>query len=69
MKTNSILKEALTLSPAERAYIIDTLIATLDQPDRDIDKLWEREAEDRIEAYDQEKIKAISLDSILAKYR
>lgn len=64
-----ILKEALMLSPSEKAQLIDKLISTLDKSDKEIDVLWSKEAEDRIDAYDQGKIKAISLENILKKYR
>jgi len=66
--TDNIFKEALELSPSEKAQLIDKLIATLDKPDKKIDELWAKEAEDRIDAYDQGKIKAISLEKILQKY-
>jgi len=67
--TDSILKEALTLSPSEKAQLIDKLLSILDKPDKEIDELWAREAEDRIDAYDQRKIKAISLEKVLQKYK
>ena len=67
--TDNILKEALTLSPSEKAQLIDKLISTLDKSDKELDELWAREAEDRIDAYDQGKIKAISLENVLQKYR
>ena len=67
--TDNILKEALTLKPSEKAKLIDKLISSLDKSDKEIDELWAREAEDRIDAYDQGKIKAISLEKVLQKYR
>ena len=67
--TDNIFKEALTLSPSEKAQLIDKLISTLDKPDREIDELWAKEAEDRIDAYNQGKIKSISLEKVLQKYR
>jgi len=67
--TDLIFKEALTLSPSEKAQLIDKLISTLDKSDKELDELWGREAEDRIDAYDQGKIKAISLENVLQKYR
>ena len=67
--TENILKEALTLSPSEKAQLIDKLISTLDKSDKEIDELWAKEAEDRIEAYDQGRIKAISLEKVLQEYR
>lgn len=67
--TDNILKEALTLKPSEKAQLIDKLISSLDKSDKEIDELWALEAENRIDAYDQEKIKAISLEKVLQKYR
>ena len=69
MTTDSILKEALTLKPSEKAQLIDKLISTLDKPDSEIDALWSKEAEDRIDAYDHGKIKVVSLEDVLQKYR
>ena len=67
--TDNILKEALTLKPSEKAQLIDKLISSLDKPDKEIDALWAKEAEDRVDAYDQGKIKAIALEKVLRKYR
>jgi len=64
--TDNIFKEAL---PSEKAQLIDKLISSLDKSDKEIDELWAKEAEDRIDAYDQGKLKAISLEKILQKYR
>ena len=67
--TNQVFNEALTLMPSERAELIDKLLVSLDKPDHEIEKQWAKEAEDRIDAYDQGKIKAISLEDVLKKYR
>ena len=67
--TESILKEALTLKPSDKAQLIDKLISSLDKPDKEIDELWAKEAEDRIDAYDQGNIKVVSLEKVLQKYR
>ncbi len=67
--TDNILKEALTLKPSQKADLIDKLLSSLDKPDTEIDKLWAKEAEDRIDAYDQGKIKAITLEKVLEKYK
>ncbi len=66
---NEILKDALNLRPAEKAELIDKLLSSLDNPDKEIDTLWAKEAEARIEAYDQGKIKALTLKEVLEKYR
>jgi putative addiction module component (TIGR02574 family) len=67
--TDNIIIEALTLRPSEKAQLIDMLISSLDKPDKEIDKLWAKEVEDRIDAYDQGKLKAISLEKVLQKYK
>lgn len=67
--TDNIFKEASVLSAFEKARLIDKLIATLDEPDKEIDELWAKEAENRIEAYERGKIKAVSLEEVLQKYR
>jgi putative addiction module component (TIGR02574 family) len=67
--TDNVFKEASTLRPFEKAQLIDKLLSSLDKPDKEIDELWAKEAEDRIDAYDQGKIKAISLEKVLQKYK
>lgn len=67
--TNDIFKEALALRPSQKAELVNKLLSSLDQSDHDMDKLWAKEAESRIDAYDQGKIKAVSLEKVLEKYR
>ncbi|MFB3884705.1 MAG: addiction module protein [Thermodesulfobacteriota bacterium] len=67
--TTKILKEALTLKPAEKAELIDRLLSSLDKPDAEIDELWAKEAESRIDAYERGEIKAVGLDKVLEKYK
>ncbi len=65
MKMKEILSEALELPPIERASLVEQIILSFQLPDRDlIDQLWANEAEDRIKAYDQNKIKAINADEV-----
>lgn len=64
-----ILKEAIQLEPTEKIKLVDQLITSLDKPDKDIDKLWAEEAESRLDAYKQGKIKAVSLEEVLSKYK
>jgi putative addiction module component (TIGR02574 family) len=67
--SKEILKEALNLTPTEKAELIDKLLTSLDKPDKELDDLWAGEAEDRIDAYDQGKIKALSIQEVLEKYK
>ena len=63
-----ILKDALNLKPAEKAELIDKLLSSLDKPDRELDELWAKEAESRIDAYEQGKIKSLTIKEVLEKY-
>jgi len=67
--TKEILKEALSLSPNEKAELVDELLVSLDYPDPDIEKVWAEEVEKRIDAIDQGKSKTISLEEVLKKYK
>jgi putative addiction module component (TIGR02574 family) len=66
---NKVLKEALMLKPAEKAELIDKLLSSLDKPDAELDDLWAREAENRIDAYEVGAIKAVTLEKVLERYK
>ncbi len=68
-KAEHILKEALELSSSERASLVNSLISSLDTPDKMIDTIWKNEIEDRIAAYKTGKMETISVEEVLRKYR
>ena len=52
-----VLKDALDLPPTDRAELVEQLLQSFDFPDREqVDALWAKEAEDRIDAYDKGQI-------------
>jgi len=67
--SKQILKEALNLPPTEKAELIDKLLSSLEKPNKKLDELWAAEAEDRIDAYEQGKIKALGIQEVLEKYK
>ena len=72
MSTNSeqILKEALALGPQERAELVEQLLATFQSPpDTDLDELWAREAEERLDAYDRGELKAVPAEEVFERIR
>lgn len=69
INAQQILKEVLTLPLKDRATLVDDILASLDQPDERVDSLWRKEVDDRIAAYRAGKIRAITLDEVLSKYR
>ena len=64
-----ILKEAISLRPLDQAKLVDQLIAVLDAPDPELDKLWADEAESRLDAFRRGKLKSIALEDVLSKYK
>lgn len=66
--TQQILKEALSLPVRDRAMLVDDILASLDQPDEKIDRLWRTEVDDRVAAYRAGKIRAVPLEAILSKH-
>jgi putative addiction module component (TIGR02574 family) len=57
------------MRPEQKAELIDKALASMDMPDKKNDALWAREVENRIDAYEQGKIKAVPLEKVLEKYR
>ena len=55
-----ILQSALALPDVERATIVESLLATLVQPDAVIDARWAEEAEERLAAIDAGRMKGDS---------
>ncbi len=66
---NTILNQALELNSNERATVVESLLFSLDRPDPKIDKIWAKESDDRVEAFNKGLIKKISQEKVFAKYR
>lgn len=67
-QTQQVLEKAIHLPPVERAELVEQILSSFDRPSRDeIDALWAKEAEDRIDAYDQGKIKAIPVSQVFER--
>ena len=68
VEAKKVLKGALTLPPVERAELVEQILSSFEFPSRgDIDALWEKEAEARINAYDQKTIKATPASKVFEK--
>ncbi len=63
--TQSILKQALTLNPVDRAELIDALFHSFDQRNSTSnDALWTSESEARLDAYNAGKIAADTVEAV-----
>ncbi len=67
MSTKEILEKALRLKPEEKFTIIEGLIRSLDEPDKEIDALWAEEAEKRLKAYREGRLEGISMEELFDK--
>lgn len=66
---NTILDQALELSPLERADVAERLLFSLDSPDSEMDNLWAKEADMRVEAYEKGNLEIVSAEEVFAKHR
>ena len=64
MSNSEILEEALKLRPEERFLVVEGLLRSLDSPDAAIDEVWAEEAEKRLRAYREGRMKAIAMEEI-----
>jgi len=64
MSANDILKQAINLKPQERYILIENLIASLNEPDKDIEKLWIEESQKRLKDYNEGNLETVSYDEV-----
>lgn len=64
MSNIEILEQALKLRPDEKFVIVEGLLKSLDAPDGKIDEIWAAEAEKRLSAYRNGKLKAIPMEEV-----
>lgn len=67
LSRDSFINQALKLTLEERFLIIETLIQSLDRPDKNIDAIWADEAEKRLKAYREGKLKGIPIEDVLGQ--
>jgi putative addiction module component (TIGR02574 family) len=64
MSSKKILEQAMALKPDERFMIVESLLKSLDEPDRKIDEIWAEEAEKRLKAYRDGSLEGIPMEDI-----
>jgi len=67
MDSKNIIQSALTLSPTERVFIIETLSQSLSEPDKNIEVFWKEEVEKRYKEYMKGKAKTIQYEKVMKK--
>jgi hypothetical protein len=68
-KAKTLSERARELPPAERLRVVDDILSSLDETDGALDRLWAREAEDRLSAWRRGDIPDVSLEDVLRDFR
>ena len=68
-ETKVLSRKAQALSPNDRIALVEEVLESLDRPDPAIERLWAKEAADRLAAYRRGELSAKELSDIAAKYR
>jgi len=63
----SLLRKALLLKPQDRSLLIDGLMRSLDEPNREIDAIWAEEAEKRLRAHSEGKTVGVSYEEVFGE--
>jgi putative addiction module component (TIGR02574 family) len=67
-RSKEVLTEALNLPPVDRAELVEEILSSFDFPARrEIDALWAREAEDRLDAYERGELGTIPATEVFDK--
>lgn len=59
-----ILEKALHLKPVEKLHLIESLMQSLNEPDKKIEKIWAEESEKRYAALIKGNVKTIPLGEV-----
>ena len=67
--TEEIAKKIEELPDTDKAMLVDMILAKLYQPDMELDKIWAEEAAKRWAVYKEGRLKSLSYDEVMARYR
>jgi len=67
VRTKEILEQALKLKIEDRFVLVEGLIKSLDEPDKELDEIWAEEAENRLRAYREGRLTGIQMEKIFTE--
>jgi hypothetical protein len=68
-ETRTLSRKAQALRPQDRVELVEEILDSLDAPDPAVERLWIKEAADRLAAFRRGELSARALSDIAAKYR
>lgn len=57
------------LPDIEKLRLVDTILAELDRPDVEIDRVWAEEARKRWAAYQEGRVSTVPYETVMARHR
>ncbi len=67
MSNKEIIESALKLSPQEKLLIVDSILRSLDEPDKEIEDIWLQESERRLKLFREGKLKGIQFEQLISE--
>jgi len=67
--TEKLASEIQSLTDMEKLHLVDTILADLDRPDPELDRIWAEESRKRWTAYKEGRIPSVSYQDVMDKYR
>ena len=67
MDKKELIAGAVELPPAERFAVIDELLHSRDRIDPELNRIWIKEAERRLQAYREGKVKGIPASDVIGE--
>lgn len=67
--TEKLASEIRSLPDVEKLRLVDAILADLDKPDPEIDRIWAEEARKRWAAYKAGRIPTVSYQEVMDRHR
>ncbi|MBT3261050.1 addiction module protein [bacterium] len=68
MVTKELKQKTLNLKPVDKIHLVEIILDSLNKPDKEIEKAWIKESEERYVAYKKGEIKAVGYDTVKKKF-
>ena len=68
-KAEKVASEIRNLTDVEKLRLVDAILADLDKPDPELDRIWAEEARKRWIAYKTGRASSVSYQEVMDKYR
>ena len=66
---DKLTEEIRVLPDTEKLQLVDAILADLDKPDAEIDRIWAEEARKRWAAYKAGRASTVSYETVMTKHR